>query len=315
MRAAIEALERSGCEAAGYRLFGAGVEHFCVVRLWGRWRLLLGFGDPTVAVIIDVGEHRGENPARDVYHRLYEALSVDPPSESRDKPPCCDEIGARVVERPGDVGGAEGLRVLVLVLPGGDGGSSGGELPLDLLGGRSGEVGIHPGPNGGQDPVELHRELSQRPAGGLDLGGFGRLVGLGGEHSGHGGLAVAELGERPSHASRPARMRSSRMAVLRGWPVSGVLVASLGEVLPRACISPLWLGPAIVMADCIRIGIRPGGAFVGAFLQVALNSRPVRTAVSASIKGVGRPRLNLGELRSLGLPVPPIEERVRISSR
>lgn len=96
MRAAIEALERSGCESAGYRLTGAGVEHFCVVHLWGRWRLLLGFSDPTVAVIIDVGEHRDEDPARDVYHRLYEALAVDPPSQPRDKPPCCDETGPPV---------------------------------------------------------------------------------------------------------------------------------------------------------------------------------------------------------------------------
>ena len=96
LRAAIEALERSGCEAAGYRLAGAGVEHFCVVHLWGRWRLLLGFREPTVAVIIDVGEHRDEDPARDVYRRLYEALAVDPPTEPRDKPPCCDESGPPV---------------------------------------------------------------------------------------------------------------------------------------------------------------------------------------------------------------------------
>jgi len=96
LRAAIEALERSGCEAAGYRLTGAGVEHFCVVHLWGRWRLLLGFSDPTVAVIIDVGEHHDHEPARDVYQRLYEALAVDPPAEPRDKPPCCDDMGPPV---------------------------------------------------------------------------------------------------------------------------------------------------------------------------------------------------------------------------
>lgn len=58
--------------------------------------MLLGFRDPTVSVIIDVGEHRNEDPTRDVYRRLYEALSVDPPSELRDKPPCCDETGPPV---------------------------------------------------------------------------------------------------------------------------------------------------------------------------------------------------------------------------
>lgn len=89
-----------------------------------------------------------------------------------------------------------------------------------------------------------------------------------------------------------------------------VLVATLGEVLPRACVAPPWLGPAIVKADCIRV--RPGGAFNGSFLEIALNSHPVRTSVSGSIKGVGRPRLNLGELRRLVLPVPPLSEQLRI---
>ena len=58
--------------------------------------MLLGFRDPTVAVIIDVGEHRDEDPGRYVYRRLYEALAVDRPGEPRDKPPCCDEIGPPV---------------------------------------------------------------------------------------------------------------------------------------------------------------------------------------------------------------------------
>ena len=67
-----------------------------MVHLWGRWRLLLGFSDAAVAVIIDVGEHRDDDPARDVYGRLYEALDVEPPTEARDKPPCCDDSGPPV---------------------------------------------------------------------------------------------------------------------------------------------------------------------------------------------------------------------------
>src|SRR4051812_12193420 len=34
-----------------------------------------------------------------------------------------------------------------------------------------------------------------------------------------------------------------------------VLVAMLGEVLPRACIAPISLGLAIVKADCVRVRI------------------------------------------------------------
>jgi len=37
-----------------------------------------------------------------------------------------------------------------------------------------------------------------------------------------------------------------------------LLVASLGEVLPRACLAPVSLGPAIVKADCIRVRLRQG---------------------------------------------------------
>ena len=89
-----------------------------------------------------------------------------------------------------------------------------------------------------------------------------------------------------------------------------VLVAALGEVLPRACLAPSSLGKAIVKADCIRI--RPGGAVTGTWLMWALNSAGVRDRVADAVKGVGRPRINLGDLRSLGIPVAPRSEQERI---
>lgn len=89
-----------------------------------------------------------------------------------------------------------------------------------------------------------------------------------------------------------------------------VLVASLGEALPRACLAPAWLGRAIVKADCIRI--RPGQAILPPLLMWALNAPQTRERVSESIKGVGRPRINLRELRALELPVPPLAEQERI---
>jgi type I restriction enzyme S subunit len=88
-----------------------------------------------------------------------------------------------------------------------------------------------------------------------------------------------------------------------------VLVASLGECLPRACVAPDWLGSAIVKADCIRVrpvkGIDPG------WLSLMLNSPQVRAQVASQIKGVGRPRINLGELRQVVLPIPPSGEQER----
>ena len=89
-----------------------------------------------------------------------------------------------------------------------------------------------------------------------------------------------------------------------------VLVASLGELLPRACLAPEALGPAIVKADCIRV--RPGDAAHPSLLMWALNAPQTRERVGQSIKGVGRPRINLGDLRVLELPVPPPAEQERI---
>ena len=99
----LEALERVGCDAAGYRLSGDALDKLCVIHLWGRWRLVLAFPEPGVAAVVDIGEHIDHDRRRDVYARLYEALDVDPPAEPRDKPPCCDESGPPVSEAQLDV--------------------------------------------------------------------------------------------------------------------------------------------------------------------------------------------------------------------
>lgn len=89
-----------------------------------------------------------------------------------------------------------------------------------------------------------------------------------------------------------------------------IVVASLGDDTPRACLVPLWLGPAIVKADCIRV--RAFHGMDAGFLMWMLNSPPVRTQAASSIRGVGRPRLGLGGIRQLDIPVPPLNEQRRI---
>jgi type I restriction enzyme, S subunit len=89
-----------------------------------------------------------------------------------------------------------------------------------------------------------------------------------------------------------------------------IVAASLGEDAPRACLVPSWLGPAIVKADCIRI--RSRGGIDAAFLMWMLNSPPVRSRAALSIRGVGRPRLGLGGMRQLAIPLPPLNEQRRI---
>lgn len=89
-----------------------------------------------------------------------------------------------------------------------------------------------------------------------------------------------------------------------------VLVASLGEVLPRACCAPTGLGPAIVKADCIRV--RPAAGVESRYLMYAINSPSVREQVAAEIQGVGRPRINLSTVRDIVVPVAPVAEQQRI---
>jgi type I restriction enzyme, S subunit len=89
-----------------------------------------------------------------------------------------------------------------------------------------------------------------------------------------------------------------------------VLVAGLGEVLPRACVVPPTLGPAIVKADCFRLRFR--SEINPHFVAAMLNSPSIRRGAHAQISGVGRPRLNLAKVRSICIPIPPPEEQDRI---
>lgn len=93
-----------------------------------------------------------------------------------------------------------------------------------------------------------------------------------------------------------------------------LIVAILGERLPRACILPPDIGPAIVKADCIRVAINRRLA-EPKYVNWWLNSSRVQRQVTANLKGVGRPRMNLSQLRSLSVAVPPLAEQRRIVAK
>lgn len=90
-----------------------------------------------------------------------------------------------------------------------------------------------------------------------------------------------------------------------------LVIAALGESLPRCCIVPASLGPAIVKADCIRFRPR-GGVLLPEFANIALNSDPVIKRAARMIHGVGRPRMNLSEIKSIEIPLPPPEVQKRL---
>lgn len=89
-----------------------------------------------------------------------------------------------------------------------------------------------------------------------------------------------------------------------------LLLASLGEELPRVALVPELDGPAIVKADVIRARLHP--AVDRRWVLYALQAPASRAVAMSKIRGVGRPRLGLGEIRKLPIPLPPIAEQRRI---
>ncbi|MGW8790919.1 restriction endonuclease subunit S [Streptomyces althioticus] len=89
-----------------------------------------------------------------------------------------------------------------------------------------------------------------------------------------------------------------------------LVIASLGNELPRACIIPDIKESAIVKADCIRMRVHP--EIDTRWLLYALIAPQSRAYAAERIRGVGRPRLGLNEIRRIPIPVPPVEEQRRI---
>ena len=90
-----------------------------------------------------------------------------------------------------------------------------------------------------------------------------------------------------------------------------VVVAMLGDNLPKACVIPVGVSPAIVKADCVRIRVNKN-LILPSFLNYYLNSQTLKDRVASLIKGVGRPRINIGNIREICVPLPPLEEQIEI---
>ena len=109
-----------------------------------------------------------------------------------------------------------------------------------------------------------------------------------------------------AHISQEHYMMLVRHSVREG----DLVVASLGETLPRACLVPGWVPPAIVKADCIRVRLHPD--LDSSYINFALQRPGLRHQTTTQIKGVGRPRLGLKGIRNLAVPVAPLSEQQRI---
>lgn len=110
-----------------------------------------------------------------------------------------------------------------------------------------------------------------------------------------------------SHISHAHFARLRRYDVRSG----DVVLAILGDPLPRACLPPQDLGPAIIKADCPRLRVDQR-VTSPKFAMYVVNADSTRRRAAAFVHGVGRPRLNLSELRGVELPLPPVNEQTRI---
>jgi type I restriction enzyme S subunit len=89
-----------------------------------------------------------------------------------------------------------------------------------------------------------------------------------------------------------------------------VLIAAMGDVLPRVCLVPHDVDWAIVKADCFRL--RPREGVLPQYLSYMLSAPQTRKRASTQIAGVGRPRLNLKKVSGLTIPIPPERDQERI---
>lgn len=93
-----------------------------------------------------------------------------------------------------------------------------------------------------------------------------------------------------------------------------VAIACLGDPVPRACVIPESVGAAIVKADCVKFKPDPELAY-GKYVCYVLNDDSTRARMSETVHGVGRARLNLQQIKSIPVPLPPMDEQLELVRR
>lgn len=93
-----------------------------------------------------------------------------------------------------------------------------------------------------------------------------------------------------------------------------ILITKLGDPLGKACIVPDNIASGVIVADVVRLRIDHSKAFVR-YISYCINSPLVAGQLSTLTKGTTRPRVNLGHIRQLVLPIPSLDEQRRIVSK
>lgn len=96
--------------------------------------------------------------------------------------------------------------------------------------------------------------------------------------------------------------------------VGDLVVTKLGDPVGKACIIPTSFDPGVIVADVVRVRIdkRLG---IKEFVSYAINSPEVISKINLEVKGSTRPRVNLGHIRALEIPLAPLNEQHRIVAK
>lgn len=90
-----------------------------------------------------------------------------------------------------------------------------------------------------------------------------------------------------------------------------LVITKLGDPLGKACLVPESLPKGIIVADVVRARIDENYVRKK-YLVHCINSDVVISQLAAKTKGTTRPRVNLGHIRNIQLPLAPYPEQTRI---
>lgn len=90
-----------------------------------------------------------------------------------------------------------------------------------------------------------------------------------------------------------------------------ILVTKLGDPLGKACIVPESIKHGVIVADLVRIRVDQSYVSIR-YLTYALNSPFLVKQFAKHTKGTTRPRVNLGVVRKLPIPLAPLVLQKRI---
>ena len=93
-----------------------------------------------------------------------------------------------------------------------------------------------------------------------------------------------------------------------------IAITKLGDPLGKAAIIPPSLSRGVIVADIVRLRVDEEYADPR-YLTYAINSPDVCDELAEKTKGTTRPRVNLGHIRSLQIPVAPLTEQKRIADK